>query len=833
MDGYYKKANSTIRGGYPAYASKINEIQENVDIAISSEISDLDGPAFLLSAEQDALELTPVTNGIDLYHTGTVNYWLSTENMYVRRKLDIVKNEIQKISIKLKNSGAEEQKVSFRLYTDEFDKDDQIDPIATYSITVPAGTVETEYDLNFAAKHLNREYHYLYIERTDNPDVYIGCLEEIEGQPEFEVNIEISPNDYDWDESPSRDLWFEEYYAGSMSFDIVDAVAVINGRKVNNLDTHLEMPAASVEADRIDIVYMDGRGWLLIEEGIASTDPEASSMIEPIDLVIAHIDVPRACSSSLLMTVDQTDTYGENRPRSQEERIRRIIQKQEHDWEFNPPERITEERYSGFGSGESIEWNSDGYYEIGTVQGTEYLTDTFKPPTTIDENATSNVDIDDENGIITLKKTSTAHSDLEMLAVGDMITESRGAYFRSTTEQSRFFYNVFYPPTNLNVTEVELALGALTNATGVCLWFIDYTTDTLVMKSDVLPIAEYKNVERGRAQWQNFTFPSTMELTGGNKYRIIIEAIPETGKMAEIYAPVYASTNQPTTKVHVEHRYLTYPHRVGYLSPKYYDVRDYYIPMRFNNVAQDVYESTGTIIGEAYTAGHEIKKVRTDLNINLVSETGYKVYVSNNNGETWYQYSGSSYTFSAPTTSFKYKIVLTTSNTSKTPIIQYNTRKQYGLKFTFICDSDTPAAEATLTTTVFDGQTIAYTYLGTANTEDNFSMWEWLLTKIDPQGGTVTVTVKYSNNNSSWYDWGPIDSVDLLDAFENTDPEYHDYPETYEEFRYNHYCDWDGATPQPFAYRYFKYEFVLTKEDNDVDAPSPRVYMVGAIMEVA
>jgi len=166
---YYEDVNETINPGWIADAKKINDIQENIKSAQSNEIIDLDGPAFVLSSEEDAFELsipsssTNVENQVD---TDPVT-WQSLENQYIRRRIDITKNEIRGVKLFLRNNTTDPVTVTVNLYTSEFEEDYETPPIKSSSVTISASNPGEYLLFWFGVNHLSRYYHYLEIERTD------------------------------------------------------------------------------------------------------------------------------------------------------------------------------------------------------------------------------------------------------------------------------------------------------------------------------------------------------------------------------------------------------------------------------------------------------------------------------------------------------------------------------------------------------------------------------------------------------------------------------------------------------------------------------------------
>lgn len=897
MASYYKKVNETINPGFIADANKINDIQDNIDIGISSEISDLDGPAFVFDDTQDAFELSalltdPIESDVsNVVDTDPIS-WLSLQDLYIRRKLNITKNEVYKITVTLKNTSSETFPLVCNLFADDFAEDSSVEPVSTYTVNVLGNdTVGTEYDIVFNASHLNRQYHYLEIDCTALEDDVI-FIKEAEIDETTNLTIETSEERETWQTSP-HDLYLEEYYANSddFIFTIKDSLAIIGGEKIKNLDTHVVISQASGTGDRIDIVYLNSDGWLMVEESEISDNPVPNPLVQPTDLTLAHIFIEKDTESIEDLIVDQTDEYGVNRPRSQNERIRRLERRQSHDWRYNIPVRVTKEFDSSseiYDSGDvgegkcssNIGWETD-HIEI-TSQTKDSATVTLKQSNALDHIDTnkSTVDHSDHtNGVVTLPVLSEPTYALQILAKGDKKGEAKGYYVRSTTTRSQFLYNVFTAPKTIKVTNMELALGYMKNCSGIKLRVIDYAENVLVKESAVLKKANYKNVARGKSDWREFTFPSSFTIKKGRKYRIIIEATPETGKTSELYAPVYSTDYTASTKCHVEYRHLTYPHVIGYMVA---DVAKYYIPMRINATEQ-TYTKEGYLYSTSFAdvLDGNVKVVAVDANIKAETGTSYKIEVSVDNGANWFALdSKKKCTFGSPGRNFMYRIKFYTSDKEKTPELSYHATKHYAIKLLITYSAGVLQSSGVLCSKPFDANYIINSEIGGGYDDAAFSRYQWLLTKINPKGGTIAIQMQYvdhpkweshdktytsgdkvlhtasdgvlrqyhcntgyvstnsqepgTTDTSYWHietiDWENWVSTDW-EEFENIDPEYHDYPEDYDSNCHNLLCSL--ADDRALYYSFIRYKITLTKENGNTNADSPEIYMLGAIMELA
>jgi hypothetical protein len=826
--GYYNFINTSIKGGHVAESNKINDIQASADEADSQPIMDLDGSAFLLDDSEDALIMSPITNYVDI-HQDNGGVWQLLRDLYIRRKLDIQKNGIYKISVYLKNTLSSDRQVVFNIFQDDFDNDYTVTPLASQEKTIPANTPGTLYDIYFNLQHLNREYHYLEIDRSNVDGVFIEVTDRELNQVVIGEGLEDSPNGVDW--TPQDiDLHFTEYYANTMSYDVVDAVAMIAGCKLNNLDTHVTVPSASTYADRMDMVVLQGDGTFDVIQGIPSNKPVISTITDPTDLIVAHLKVPQNAGSTDLIIVNQDDTTNEIRKRSQNERLRRIEKKQNWDWKFNPPVRLLTERTSNFMDGAStgIEWVDD-HYEITSKTKDDYR-DTYKTNTGINTAQTSLDHSNHTDGIVKLPVIGSVTDDWELtyytvspqVGADPPVVEARGAYFRSSSEDSRFIYNVFYSPKTFSFNKLTLALGRLENSSGVYLRVIDYNTDKLVKDSQILTTANYHNTTRGNNAWQDFHFSSQVTLQKGRKYRILIIAIPTSGKCSEIYIPCYNSNrpNALAVKAHVENRYLTYPHNIGYMNPKYYDVRSYFIPMKFDTHTVNRYASSAWLVSNNHHALGNIGKVTPKINIDLDDNTGFTLQVSNDGGASFHTVTGSSYTFGTVGADFIYKIQLTSADGKGTPIIQYDDGDAYAVDFMFdLSTGGTPINDGILITTPFNMAQLCKDYFGV--TRDIFSHLEWLLTRFDAKEGTVSIDIQKSDNGTDWSNW----MTGLNAEFVNMNIDYNEYDDAVDPLERNLYCDYKHNPTWGFYWENVRFIFHLSRPTINDD--SPRVYMVG------
>ena len=166
-DEYYERVNSVMKGGYLALIEKIQDIQEHIAEAVTNQIIDLDGQAFVLTADKAAFQLIPITNGLDLSNDNA-DGWQDLQDLYVRRKMNFNKNGVKNIILKFRNLTTSDQHVTCKLYDDQYETDYSVAPINSQILTIlPSDEVGVEYEVKFDVIHLLRGYHYLVIERTN------------------------------------------------------------------------------------------------------------------------------------------------------------------------------------------------------------------------------------------------------------------------------------------------------------------------------------------------------------------------------------------------------------------------------------------------------------------------------------------------------------------------------------------------------------------------------------------------------------------------------------------------------------------------------------------
>lgn len=817
--GYYKKIDPSPNPGEVAPAEQINDIQEHIDEASTADVVDNEGGAYLISTEQDALLMTPVTDIVDQSHESG-DGWFPLRDLYLLQRIDLTKNAVKKMKVYLQNTNSVDQDVEFSLYGSQYEFDNSIDPEAKLTVTVPAGTTNGLFEILFNVNHLNRHYYYLYVERTNVDNVAIG-YDTLGGYGKL---LQTSPDGADWS-TTNYDLRFIEEYANTNCFDVIDATAIIGGNKVQNLDTHVEIPPANSYAPRYDIVIMTSEGLLEVEEGIPAGKPELPITVENNELTVAHVYIPKEANSAEAMTVYQDDATAEIRTRSVLERLRRVERKQQWDWIFNSPERIKVESEDFLDEDDSTNIGLvDGTYQIVSKDKESFLDD-YKGNTKINTSVTTLNHTDHSGGSVRLERENVSAASWEVLPHGSVVAETRGAYFYSKTKDSRFIYNVFYAPYTMTFTQVQFATGAMTNVQGIRVWVIDFDSNTLVARSNPTMMYEIKNVGRGQAAWNTFYFASPVTISGGRKYRFLIEAYPVagSGKMAEFYAPCYAQSYTGAQKVHVEHRYLPYPSDIGYLAPKYYDRRDYYIPMKLLGT-KDQYRVSGLIQSTVYSASGPIQMVNADVNITLSSESRYVLEVSNDGGEHWYQMTGNTYVFGSPSTDFVYRITFYTSNKEQSPVIQYRSDEGYAVKFELTLTSgSTSELTGVLVTDPFDGETICGNYLDILS--DKFSHYEWFLTEMDEGEGTITMDIQRSDNGTDWADW--LTGLTMEDLM-NVDVDYKDYDEAVPENAHHLYCNFEATPTLGFFWNWARFKFYLSRPT--ADTPSPKIDKIGCVV---
>lgn len=790
MPNYYDDVGEdSIKPGYSAKSEDINEIQAHIAAAIAQEVSDNEGNAFLLDPVEDAFKLTPATTLTDQTNQVTTNSdYKDLKDVYVRQKVRITKSSIKTFYITLKNTATSSISVNFELRAPLLEVDDS-DPIATYSLTLPASTSSTVYPLQFNADHLVAGDYYLIIQRTNATGLQIlydksgsytdGEGNNIKGMEESADGVTYNSLDYS--------LWFYEEYGTTATFDIQSSIAELSGEKIQNLDTHITISAASAYGNRKDIVCFTPRGWFETVEGDVAATPELPTAKIPTNyLPIAEITILKNQSNATNMTVDQDDTLGEYRKRSLLERMRRVEKKLDYVYTQNAPQRI---KYPGpipfidAGNSSNVAWDSNSNSYVLSNTQTQTQNWTLKDNNLIDIESTTNIDHTDlTDGIAKLLTTETyslpVYCDISNYpnhgtwnwtdyTYADSNRTSYYIAIHTEVDEGGYLYD--------QVPDLRTFENVKTLHCCVFKWNSDWTNPysgwEYIAEANSVEISDYDTTKNQFVPGQigpQFLFPTLPWLDPGWYLFVYYPDPLDQSKPAIVHATSFRSTDWTDT-----YKYSTqtgvfmgrYPMRKIIAGNEKSGIVEY-IKRTEEAITHHVtfkkpaYQSGGVLVSSPLVTSADISSVSIDMNLTLPSGTSYKLEVSNDGGTTFYQMTGStlSFTNTSGCRSFVWKLTLYTTDGKTTPILSYDSDKGYALQANLVLGGGAPATDGTLVTTSFDGATISKDVLRT--NIDKFSHWEWLrvfatapttATEETEQGTSLLINIEARNDASTYY----------------------------------------------------------------------------------
>lgn len=758
MPNYFDAVESDLEPKFVANVNDIKLIQSNIETAFVQTIIDNLGDAYVISDEDDSFELTPIENlstGIyDQIHEVN-NDWQDIQDLYVLQKIPLAKSSVEKIYLSFKNESLVD---NINVNTELLDGNQEL--LGSATLEIPANTAATQYELSFAEHHLPIDNVYLKIKRTNTAGVYI----EFDNTGSYESGMQTSPDDSDY-EDINGDLYFKQSYATQSTFDVTKGVAVIQGNKIHNLDSHVTIPPASAFGDRIDIVVMDRDGTFDVIEGTPATEPEEPTPDED-RLIIAYVTVYQNQPQSVNMDVDQDRTLGRTRLKSIPQRVRDV--EQELNWRslHDIPERI-KYNLSGtslIGSGSSnMTWDGDlSAYRLTSNEIVRKAW-TFKG----DENIASTYQIDHSdhtNGII---KLATTTYNYEEVYIGHdnthrSVTSRVCRTYRNKSKVSRYPGGFFTIKNTRKLTQVGVDLRRATNVNRARIIVCKRVGKNLT-HFETSNWVSASNFDQRLWMPTYYTFSGTKWLTPG-EYAFIV--MPE---------PKYTSTTKPGILIaDVWYSYTkginnnAYGEWIGWYpvtipssdTGSYrYGVTLASRPGRSMGTVVKTqapgYTKYGTVTSSPLATGSGIASVTVDKNLVIPSETYYKLEVSNDGGNNFFQMSGDSYTFTSQSgQSFVWRLTLNTNNTAKTPYIQYSTIKQYAIKFTLTLSAGSPPTSGQLVSAIFNGPGIVQYALGysqnvgDALVVDRFSRFEWLRLWASNNDGFINIDFEGSDDGT-------------------------------------------------------------------------------------
>lgn len=763
MPEYLQRQEGDLEPMRASMVEDIDGIQSNVSAAFLQLIIDNEGPAFILDENPDAFEMAPIvdisTDIFDQEHT-TSNQWQDIQDMYVKQTIDIVKSSILNIQLKFKNLNVSE---SINVNTELIDLNDNI--LASYTLTVPANQEETTYTLLFNVDHLPEGSYYLKIKRT-NVD---GVRVKYDANGGYNQGMYISANDSAYNPIGSgADLWFRHEYASQSSFDITSGLAVVQGIRTYNLDTHVTIPPASAYGDRIDLVIMHSDGEFEVIEGEAGTDPEEPDWPDGT-LKIGYVTVYKNSPLAVDMDLDQTRDLDRTRTLNLIQKVRELERQMAYVMDKNSPDRIKYNLSGGslFDPSLSTNIEFDPLLDTCILSNSGIQRESWPIIDNLNFTA-SNVDHSDDTstGGVTLGRTtyselsvSNGHGNRDR----DILT-SQCFVYKDRSRLSKYPAGFFTVTQAGYLTKIKLQpMYHLGSIAGGRLYLMQ--GNTVVATSSYLPANQwsYKN-------WimTEYEFASTW-LEKGNYYWVLYLDPTSYSTPGRLWVDAWRVHNTSGLNLGktVNNSYGEFIGWYPNMRPSGYVGNGLKLANRPGKginfeVYQNVpgYKASGSITSSPVATDYGIATVMEDVNMKVPNGTYYELKVSNDGGTTFFKMTGKTYTFSNQTgQSFVWKLTLYTNDTDKSPKLFYDAAKQYAARFTLgLADGSPAPLTGQLVTKTFDGPRIIQYALGYAQTPnstesiivDAFSHWDWLRMWVEENAGDVTIDIEGSVDGSAW-----------------------------------------------------------------------------------
>ncbi len=399
MSSYYDVHQGTLEVAQLAQSSDIMTIQSHVQDAIKSLIVDMFGPGYILESTEDALKLTatPIHSDQQNLNYDSDNSWISFYERYFRQGIHIEKSSIETIKVQMINNS------KFTVMVHAEILDDDLTSKGVSNVQLEPTTDENEYtnvNFDFNIDHLPLGDYYFVLKPVDISSVELTKNNNETITPDdfkirydrggnYTEGLEVSYNGIDYLEArrledqyddiedamvvmhdTNFDLYFDHVFSSSNTYLISGGTAVVNGEKVNPMDTHVSIGGPSTLGNRIDLVYLDEGGKLNVKEGNIFPDDKPTDEHYPTTdsgLKIAYITtyqtsvtqwtcgecghindgnigVCEECGniigSTQIPLVEQNDDDGVTRQRDVMERLRRLENKMEYHAEYNTPTRV-------------------------------------------------------------------------------------------------------------------------------------------------------------------------------------------------------------------------------------------------------------------------------------------------------------------------------------------------------------------------------------------------------------------------------------------------------------------------------------------------------------
>lgn len=397
MPSYYNRIKGTLEVAKLAKSSDIHLIQSSIQDAISSVITDMFGPSFVLGEAENDLKLVPTAVHVDQI---SVNYdeedqWISFYERYFRQAIFIEKSSIESITLHMINDSnitttvyAEIRDINYnllketnaKLYPTTQDEFQEVEfnfnlhhlgvgryyfilkPIDISASDLALNGDESKYDTitpeMFCVKY-DREGEYMQgLEASYDGVNYLDSYL-LEDQLEYDDTDSFIVNDTNFD------LYFEHTFSSGNTYLINPGAAIVHGQKVYPIDTHVTIAGPSPLGNRTDLVILTQEGFLKVIQGNvysgAVVRPQSDS-----GLKIAYITSYKSenaewtcpnchtvndgntgycynCGSTVntrIPLIEQADDNGMTRQRDVLERLRRLEKMLAYEQEYNRPTRV-------------------------------------------------------------------------------------------------------------------------------------------------------------------------------------------------------------------------------------------------------------------------------------------------------------------------------------------------------------------------------------------------------------------------------------------------------------------------------------------------------------
>lgn len=818
MGDYYKSIDN-ISFGKPADPDDINEIQTNIAAGQAQEIIDLDGESFVYGEDEDAFQLSPVQTLIDQSNE-VGSTWLPLRDSYFKQVIHNQKSSFESIYLTLKNDNTTTDipvTCEIRLFNEDSEIERE-DVLKTMTMVVPKNTASTVVEFNFVLDYLQEDDYAIVVKRTNLPQnagdgVQIlsdanATYSTINNDYPEAGKLYTSDNDDLWTPMNSS-LWFRQTYATEACLDIKESEALVHGKKVKNINTHIKILPSNGLGDRIDLVAMDSEGIVTIFQGEAGEIPIAPIPEVAVGMLkMAYITIPNNVNISSGFIITQKDSEGILLPRSQEERLRRIQRKMNWIWNYNSPGRI---KYNREGPGLAASYDSGIEYDAAL--GGFKLSDTATNVYSDTYGNTSKIDGTTNCKYSQYSYTLPIVNSRELIVRHVIPSTMERKWFKhtaSTTKKrgvkSRYHAGYFIASKDFSITQMDIFFAGFSNVSHIKVFLYETTFNKPSTKKGSIYMgksnatypksqAAFSKEPSGQLA-HTFKFTSLINLKKGKEYSFVIVPVPKnkdkvgTVKLATLYdtddynrvlseyaivGGVFPPKTSPRRLYENKFGGLTvsamFPEKVAYRV--------------YGNVKE--YAKTGFIKSTKHTTSYNITKVRAMMNISLPPETSYKLEVSVNNGVSWSNMTNlKEIPITSPAKDFVYKLTLYSSNDAVTPVIKYDSTSgiPYAIKFELGMDNFTSNNSGQIITNWYDGVKILNEGLGISSSYNKYSHFEWLRFWGQKNAGAITVDIETSDNGSTPKAWK---TGMTLSQFTQQNIDYTDYDEPINNMEYNLY----------------------------------------------